>query len=95
MRFSGMSFKLADTFDKRRDEKAITERMAQILQEVADLLISGAEVYTVDEVRVEYEADTRRMRLSKGRRVKIHVDRTRSTRSLFGVLSLTTKSMKV
>ena len=39
-----MSFKLPDPFDKRRDEKAITERMAQIRQEVADLLAGGWEV---------------------------------------------------
>ena len=57
MRFLGMSFKLPDPFDKRRDEAAITARMAQIRQEVAELLTRGWEVYTVDEVRVEHEAD--------------------------------------
>ena len=61
MRFLGMSFKLPDPFDKRRDEAAITARMAQIRQEVAELLTQGWEVYTVDEVRVEHEAETRRM----------------------------------
>ena len=65
-----MSFKLPDPFDKRRDEKAITERMAQIRQEVADLLAGGWEVYTVDEVRVEHEAETRRMWLPKGKRTR-------------------------
>lgn len=73
-----MSFKLPDPFDKRCDEKAITQRMAQIRAEVAGLLAGGWEVYTVDEVRVEHEAETRRMWLSKGKRTKIHVDRTRS-----------------
>ena len=38
MRFLGMSFKLPDPFDKRRDEAAITARMARIRQEVAELL---------------------------------------------------------
>ena len=55
MRFLGMSFKLSDPFDKRRDEAAITARMAQIRQEVAELLTRGWEVRTVDEVRVEHE----------------------------------------
>ena len=41
MRFLGMSFKLPDLFDKRRDEAAITTRMAQIRQEVAELLTRG------------------------------------------------------
>lgn len=95
MRFVGMSFKLPDPFDKRRDETAITERMAQIRQEVADLLAHGWEVYTVDEVRVAHEAQTRRMWLPKGERTKIHVDRTRSAQSFFGALSLTTKKMRI
>lgn len=59
LRFCGMSFKLPDPFDKRRDEAAITRRMAQ-----------GWEVYTVDEVRVEHESETRRMWLPKGERTR-------------------------
>ena len=95
MRFLDMSFKLPDPFDKRRDEAAITARMAQIRQEVAELLTRGWEVYTVDEVRVEHEAETRRMWLPRGGRTRLHVDRTRSARSFFGALSLTTKKMKI
>ena len=95
LKFCGMSFKLPDTFDKRRDEAAITARMTQIRQEVAELLTRGWEVRTVDEVRVEHEAETRRMWLPRGRRTRLHVDRTRSARSFFGALSLTTKKMKI
>ena len=95
MRFLGMSFKLPDPFDKRRDEAAITKRMNQIRQEVAELPARGWEVRTVDEVRVEHEAETRRMRLPRGGRTRLHVDRTRSARSFFGALSLTTKKMKI
>jgi len=36
LKFCGMSFKLPDPFDKRRDEAAITARMAQIRQEVVN-----------------------------------------------------------
>ena len=95
LKFCGMSFKLPDPFDKRRDEKAIARRMAEIRDQVADLLQDGWEVYTVDEVRVEHEAETRRMWLPRGRRTRLHVDRTRSARSFFGALSLTTKKMKI
>ena len=95
LKFCGMSFKLPDTFDKRRDEAAITARMARIRQEVAELLTRGWEVRTVDEVRVENEAETRRMRLPRGGRTRLHVDRTRSARSFFGALSLTSKKMKI
>ena len=95
LKFCGMSFKLPGPFDKRRDEAAITARMARIRQEVAELLARGWEVRTVDEVRVEHEAETRRMWLPRGRRTRLHVDRTRSARSFFGALSLTTKKMKI
>ena len=94
-RFLGMSFKLPDPFDKRRDEAAITARMARIRQEVAELLARGWEVRAVDEVRVEHEVETRRMCLPGGGRTRLRVDRTRFARSFFGALSLTSKKMKV
>ena len=56
---------------------------------------AASEVRTVDGVRVEHEAETRRMRLPRGGRTRLHVDRTRSARSFFGALSLTTKKMKI
>lgn len=75
MRFAGMSFKLPDPFDERRDEAAIAERMTQIRQELAELLAQGWEVYTVDEVRTEHEAETRHVWLPRGRRARLYVDR--------------------
>ena len=61
MKFVGMSFKLADPFDKRRDEEGIAARMAEVKEQVRALLDQGYEVYTSDEVRVEHEAETRKM----------------------------------
>ena len=95
MRFLGMSFKLPDPFDKRRDEEAITRRMTEIRHQVAGLLKEGWEVYTVDEVRVEHEAETRRMWLPRGRRTRLYVDREKASQSFFGALSLTTKKMRI
>jgi transposase len=95
MKFLGMSFKLPDPFDKRRDEASIVARMAEVKAQVARLLAEGHEVYTVDEVRVEHESETRRMWLPAGIRSKLHVDRDRAARSFFGALSLTTKKMKI
>ena len=66
MRFLGMSLCCPDPFDKRRDEKAIARRMAEIRRQVNDLLEEGWEVYTVDEVRARHEAETRRTRPSPG-----------------------------
>ena len=45
LRFCGMSFKRPDPFDKRRDEQAITRRMAEVKTQVKALLDAGWEVY--------------------------------------------------
>jgi transposase len=95
MRFLGMSFKKSDPFDKRRDEAKIASRMEEIKEQVRGLLAEGYEVYTVDEVRVEHEAETRRMWLPRGKRTKLKVDRKKSAHSFFGALSLTEKKMKI
>jgi len=55
---------------ERRDEKAITRRMAETRDQVAGLLQDGREPCTDDEVRVEHEAETRRMWLPKGKENK-------------------------
>ena len=70
MRLSGMSLRLPDPFVGRRDEKAITRRMAETRDQVAGLLQDGREPCTDDEVRVEHEAETRRMWLLKGKENK-------------------------
>jgi transposase len=88
MKFCGMSFKLPDPFDKRRDEEGITKRMAEIRAQVKALLEDGYEVFTADEVRVEHEAETRRMWLPVGVRTKLYVDRERAAQSYFGALNL-------
>lgn len=95
MQFLGMSFKKPDPFDKRRDEAKIAVRMEEIKEQVRALLAEGYEVYTVDEVRVEHEAETRRMWLPRGERTKLKVDRKKSAHSFFGALSLTGKKMKI
>jgi len=95
MRFCGMSFKRPDPFDKRRDEGQIVARMAEIAGQVDDLLGQGYEVYAVDEVRVEHESETRRMWLPRGERTKLYVDREKDSKSFFGALSLTKKTMKI
>jgi transposase len=95
MKFLGMSFKLPDPFDKRRDEAKIAARMEEIKEQVRSLLAEDYEVFAVDEVRVEHEAETRRMWLPRGKRTKLHVDRKKAAKSFFGALSLTEKKMKI
>lgn len=88
MKYCGMSFKLPDPFDRRRDEEGIAKRMAEIRAQVKELLEAGYEVFAADEVRVEHEAETRRMWLPVGVRTKIYVDRKRAAQSYFGALNL-------
>jgi transposase len=95
MKFCGMSFKKADPFDKRRDEVKIRIRMEEIKEQVRGLLAKGYEIYTIDEVRVEHEAEARRMWLPRGERTKLKVDRKKSAKSFFGALSLTSGKMKI
>ncbi len=95
LRFCGLSFKLPDPFDKHRDEKAITKRMAEVKAQVNQLLEAGCQVYAVGEVRLEHEAETRCMWLPKGERTKLYVDRQKVSQSFFGALSLTNKKMRL
>ena len=95
LRLCGLSFKLPDPFDKHRNEKAITRRMTEVKTQVKALLDAGWEVYTADEVRLEHEAETRRMWLPKGQRTKLSVDRKKTSQSFFGALSLTSKKVKL
>ena len=95
LRLCGPSFKLPDPFDEHRNEKAITRRMAEVKAQVKSLLDQGWEVYTADEVRLEHEAETRRMWLPRGQRTKLYVDRKKTSQSFFGALSLTSKKVKL
>ena len=95
LRFCGPSLELPDPFDKHRDEKAITRRMTEVKTQVNALLDQGWEVCTADEVRLEHEAETRRMQPPKGQRTRPSVDRQRTSQSFFGALSLTSKKVKL
>ena len=95
LRFCGLSLELPDPFDEHRNEKAITRRMTEVKTQVKALLDAGWEVYTADEVRLEHEAETRRMQPPKGQRTKLSVDRQRTSQSFFGALSLTSKKVKL
>ncbi|MEZ5086406.1 MAG: hypothetical protein R2722_09185 [Tessaracoccus sp.] len=96
MRLCGMSFKLPDPFDKRRDETAITARMAEVRAQVARLLTEGYEVYTIDEVRVEHESrDPADVAPQGTAHQALPVDRKRAACSFFGALSLTSGTMRV
>ena len=69
--------------------------MAEATTQVKALLDAGWEVCTADEVRLEHEAETRRMWLPRGQRTKLSVDRQKTSQSFFDALSLTSKKVKL
>jgi transposase len=88
LRFSGLSFKYPDTFDLKRNEQLIEERMNAIAAELAPLLESKDwEVFACDEVRMDQEAIIRKCWLKKGQRTIIKVDRKKQSQSYIGFLN--------
>lgn len=88
LKFSELSFKYPDTFDRKRNVAAIEARMREIHNEVTPLLMSKDwEVFAVDEVRMEQEAVTRRAWLKRGERTIIKVDRDKQAQSYIGFLN--------
>lgn len=86
--FSNLSFKYPATFDRRRNEEMIMERMKEIRKEIKPFLKDPAtEVFTSDEVRIELEALTRRAWLKKGEATVVKVDRKREAQNYIGFLN--------
>lgn len=87
LHLAGLSFHLPEKLDRRRDDKAVLERMAQIEAEIAPLLRNPEWlVYAADEVRIDQEAETRRAWYAKGTKTILKVDRERQAQSYFGLL---------
>lgn len=96
LKFSNLSFKYADTFDRKRNEAFIEERMAAITAELAPLLSNdGWEVFAVDEVRMQQEAIIRKAWLQKGERTIIKVNRDKEAQSYIGFLNQRTFDCEV
>jgi transposase len=88
LRFSHLSFKYPDTFDRRRNDIQIVERMQEIHKEIEPFLKDPSwEVFAADEVRMELEALTRRAWLKCGERTIVKVNRKREAQSYIGFLN--------
>lgn len=88
LRFSGLSFKYPDTFDRKRNEAFISERMKVIKEQIKPLLHSNEwEVFACDEVKMQQDAIIRRCWLKKGARTVIKVDRDKQSQSYIGFLN--------
>jgi transposase len=90
LKFSNLSFKYPDTFDRRRDDQFVAQRQVAIRHEIQPLLHDDRwEVFAVDEVRIEQEALTRRAWLQRGERTVLKVDRQKQAQNYIGFLSQT------
>lgn len=88
LRFSDLSFKYPQPFDRRRDETKIAARMEEIRNAIKPFLADPAwEVFAADEVRIELEALARRAWLKRGERTVVKVDRHREAQSFIGFLN--------
>lgn len=88
LKFGNLSFKYADTFDQKRNEAFIAERMKAIQVELTPLMKDDAwEVFAVDEVRLQQEAIIRKAWLRKGERTMVRVNRRKESQSYIGFLS--------
>ncbi len=86
--FSHLSFKYPDTFDLKRDEALIAERMSAIKAEIAPLLSDDTwEVFAVDEVKMQQDAIIRRAWLKRGERTIVKVNRDKQSQSYIGFLN--------
>lgn len=88
LKFSDLSFKYPDTFDRKRDEGLISERMQNIRVEIKPLFHRDDwEVFAVDEVKMQQDAIIRKAWLKKGQRTVIKVDRNKQAQSYIGFLN--------
>jgi transposase len=88
LRFSGLSFKYPDTFDLKRDEALIAERMPEICKEITPMLNSKDwEVFACDEVKMQQDAIIRKCWLTRGVRTVVRVNRKKESQSYIGFLN--------
>jgi transposase len=88
LQFSNLSFKYADTFDRKRDEDFIERRMSVIKEEIKPLFHDDRwEVFAVDEVRMDQEAVIRKAWLKRGERTIVKVNRRKESQSYIGFLN--------
>ena len=79
----------------RRDEKAIARRMAEIRDQVADLLQDGWEAWRRRRgPRPPRGRDEAHVASQGEKRTRLYLDREKASQSFFGALSLTTKKMR-
>lgn len=88
LEFGKLSFKIPDTFNVKRNEYIITERMEEIYEEIIPYLENPSwEVFCSDETRIQLEAITRRAWLKKGEKTVLKVEKSNEYQNYLGFLN--------
>jgi len=88
LKYSDLSFKYPDKFDRNRDEMKVKLRVQEIAKEITPILKSPDwELFCADEVRLEQEAEIRRAWLKKGEKTIIKINRKKEHQNYVGFLS--------
>jgi transposase len=92
LEYSGLSWKLPSTFDLRRNDKQIQERMIVIEKELETLKKEeNTVILSADEARINFETEIRRAWLKKGEKTVLKVSRDKQGQSYFGAWNHKTK----
>lgn len=88
LEFGNLSFKYPDTFNVRRNEIQIADRMDEIYGEIIPLMEDPAwEIFCSDETRMQLTAMTRKAWIKKGEKTVIKVERTDDCQNYLGFLN--------
>lgn len=96
LEFGGLSFKVPDKFNVRRNEEKIAVRMEQIYEEILPFMEDPTgEVFCSDETRMQLEAITRRAWIKKGEKTVLRVERSDDYQNYLGFLNQKTFQLHV
>lgn len=88
---SGFSFKLPATFDLKRNEEQISQRIQEIRKTIAPFFSDDSWIIlTADETRIEWESVIRRCWLPKGEKSILKIHRESDSQSFIGFLNIKT-----
>ncbi len=91
LKLSNLSFKLPSTFDIRRDDAFIEQRMQEIREEISPVLTDEQWIVVPsDETRIVWESEIRRAWLRKGEKTILKVHRDNQYQNFIGFLNLKT-----
>jgi len=85
LEYAGLSWKLPNAFDSRRNDEFVRQRMLEIQREIKRLgNDENTVVLSADESRINWETETRRAWLRKGEKTVLKVTRDKTGQNYFG-----------